>query len=89
MREQGLISGPVHIENFTVYNVNGSEVDVRSFGGDGTVAGWQGILGQETAPNGKKVENTGIYSEISYRVRGLFGLNVMARKGKLADVARM
>lgn len=86
---RGLISGPVHIENFTVYNVNGSEVDVRSFGGDGTVAGWQGILGQETAPNGKKVENTGIYSEISYRVRGLFGLNVMARKGKLADVARM
>lgn len=83
-----LISGPVHVENFTVYNVSGSEVDVRSFGGDGTAAGWHGILGQEKAPNGKVVENTGVYSEISYQVRGLFGLNIMARKGNLADITR-
>lgn len=86
---KGLISGPVHVENFTVYNVSGSEVDARSFDGDGTATGWYGTLGQETAPNGKTVENTGIYSEISYQVRGLFGLNITARKGKLADIKRV
>lgn len=85
---KGLISGPVHVENFTVYNVSGSEVDVRSFGGNGAAAGWRGTLGQERAPNGKTVENTGIYSEISYQVRGLFGLNITARKGNLADITR-
>ena len=57
---KGLISGPVHVENFTVYNVSGSEVDVRSFGGNGAAAGWSGTLGQERARNGKTVVNTGI-----------------------------
>lgn len=83
-----LISGPVHIENFTVYNVSGSEVEVCSFGGSGTTLHWYGVLGQETAPNGIKVENTGIYSEISYQIKGIFGIVVTARKGKLVDVVK-
>ena len=83
-----LISGPVHIENFTVYNVSGSEVEVCSFSGSGTILHWYGVLGQETAPNGMKVENTGIYSEISYQIKGIFGIVVTARKGKLVDVVK-
>lgn len=83
-----LISGPVQIENFTVYNVSGCEVEVSSFDRSGAAVRWYGVLGQETAPNGIKVENTGIYSEISYQIRGIFGIEVTARKGKLVDVVR-
>lgn len=85
---KGMISGPVHIEKFTVYNVNGSEVEAYSFDESGRRESWSGLLGQETAPDGSKVENTGIYSEISYRIRGVLGVEVTARKGKLADVAK-
>lgn len=85
---KGLISGPVCIENFTLYNVRGSEVEVYSFGRDGTAGCRYGALGTETAPNGIRVENTGIYSEISYQIKGIFGIEVTARKGKLVDVVR-
>lgn len=83
-----LISGPVHIENFTVYNVSGSEVEVSSFDRSGAAVHRYGVLGQETAPNGMRVENTGVYSEISYQIRGIFGIEVTARKGKLVDVVK-
>ncbi len=83
-----MISGPVCIENFTVYNVSGSDVEVCSFDKNGRMTRRQGVLGQETAPNGILIEHTGIYSEISYQIRGLFGIRVTARKGKLADVVR-
>ncbi len=85
---RGLISGPVQIENFTVYNVSGSQVEAHCFGRNGEETRWQGTLGQETAPNGMKVESTGIYSEISYQIKGVLGIRVTARKGKLADVVR-
>jgi len=83
-----MISGPVCIENFTVYNVNGSDVEVSSFDKNGRMTRRQGALGQEMAPNGILIEHTGIYSEISYQIRGLFGIRVTARKGKLVDVVR-
>lgn len=85
---KGLISGPVCIENFTVYNVSGSEVEVCSYDRDGAATRRYGTLGQETAPNGIKVESTGIYSEISYQIKGVLGIEVTARKGKLADVVQ-
>lgn len=84
---KGLISGPVRIEKFTVYNVTGSEVEAHGFDENGERKCWSGILGQESAPDGKKVENTGIYSEISYRIKGVLGIEVAAGKGKLADVS--
>lgn len=83
-----LISGPVTIENFTVYNVSGNDVEIYSFEEDGSVKRTQGTLGRVTAPDGTAVEATGIYSEISYAVRGILGLEVKAHKGKLADVVR-
>lgn len=84
---KGLISGPVHIEKFTVYNVSGNEVEAYGFNESGEKKCWSGRLGQVLAPNGIKVENTGIYSEISYRIKGVLGVEVAAGKGKLADVS--
>lgn len=82
-----MISGPVGIEKFIVYNVIGGDVEAYSYDKSGPVSYWSGSLGQETAPNGIQIEHTGIYSEISYQIKGLFGIEVTARKGKLVDVA--
>lgn len=83
---KGLISGPVCVERFIVYNVVQNTVEVSCVNADGSVSCWQGIPGQETAPNGISVEHTGIYSEISYQIKGVFGIVVPAVKGKLVDV---
>lgn len=82
-----MISGPVSIEKFIVYNVIGGDVEAYSYDKSGPVSCWSGSLGQETAPNGIQIEHTGVYSEISYQIKGLFGIEVTARKGKLVDVA--
>ena len=83
---KGLISGPVCVERFIVYNVVQNTVEVSCVNADGSLDCWQGTLGQEAAPNGITVEHTGIYSEISYQIKGVFGIIVPAVKGKLVDV---
>ncbi len=83
---RGLISGPVRIDVFTVYDVSGNDVEIYSYDGSGAVSRRRGALGSVTAPNGAAVEATGIYSEISYVIDALFGIEVRAHKGKLADV---
>lgn len=82
----GMISGPVTILNFTVYNVNGNDVDISCFDHNGMMAQWREMLGYAAAPNGILIESTGVYSEITYRVDALFGGLVDARKGKLVDI---
>ena len=80
-----LISGQVTLENYTVYNVTGRNVEVCRIVGEREER-TSGRLGEVCAPNGQVIENTGVYSEISYPVHGLFGLQIMARKGKLVDI---
>ena len=85
-RTAGMISGPVSVEDYTVYNVSGNDVLIDHFDRNGVMSSRTGTLGGVEAPNGVPVEATGVYSEISYQVEGLFGVKVRARKGKLADV---
>ena len=82
----GMISGPVSIVEYRVYNVNGNDVLVTQFDENGLISSWQETLGNAVAPNGVAVESTGVYSEIAYQVEGLFGVSVRAHKGKLVDV---
>ena len=80
-----LISGRVKVENYTIYNVeNGQVTCSRMDGGREEIS--VGALGAVCAPNGQLIENTSIYSEISYPFKGLFGWTVQARKGKLVDI---
>lgn len=81
-----LISGPVRVENYTIYNVWENVVTITSVTGDGEVSTLQGMLGVVRAPNHILIENTGIYSELSFPVEGSFGVTITARKGKLVDV---
>lgn len=82
----GMISGPVSIVEYRVYNVSGNDVQVTYFDENGLISSWQETLGSAVAPNGVAVESTGVYSEIAYQVEGLFGVSVRAHKGKLVDV---
>lgn len=82
----GVITGPVTIVNYTVYNVSGNDVEVSRFDEDGLLIQWREQLGSAVAPNGIKIETTGVYSEITYQLEGFLGTVVEARKGKLADI---
>lgn len=81
-----LVSGKVTIENYTVYNVVGNVVQVYQLGSDGVMIERLENVGSCVAPNGVSVVSTGIYSEISFPVEGIFGVNAMAHKGKLVDI---
>lgn len=87
-QNRSLISGPVKVVNFTVYNVNGNDVEINAFDENGVLSRTQGSLGQVRAPNGAMVESTGIYSELRYCIKGFLGLEIEAHKGMLADVKR-
>lgn len=89
-----LISGKVEIVNYIVYNVQKSRDEeeqlprliVTTVDSDGRISARTGNLGQERAPNGVLIEETGVYSELTFPVKGWFGTIVQARKGKLVDI---
>ena len=85
---RSIAAGPIRIVNFTVYNVGEEEVEIYHFDETGLMTFQRGNRGYVTAPDGSAVEATGIYSEISYLTKGLFGLEVEANKGKLADIVK-
>ena len=80
-----LISGQVKLENYTIYNVSGERVEACRLD-RGREEWFGGKKGEIYAPNGQLVERTGVYGEISYPVKGILGLTVTARKGKLVDI---
>lgn len=82
-----LISGKVSVVNYSIYNVSDNAVSVFQVSEDGRIHTWEGVLGYVTSPNGVLIENTGVYSELSFPVRGLFGITVTAHKGKFVDIA--
>ncbi len=83
-----IVQGSVHIVNYTIYNVYGDSVRIYSYDENGLVAEWQGTFGYVTAPNGRTVEATSVYSEITFTVKGFLGTEVEAHKGNLVDVTR-
>lgn len=87
-RPGGLVQGPVRIANYTVYNVREDMVSIYSYDENGQAAKWRQSLGSVTAPNGKAVVATSVYSEIRFRVKGFLGTDVEAYKGNLADIVR-
>lgn len=82
-----LISGPVAIDAFIVYQVYEDRVEIFRFGPEGSEVFLTGLPGETFAPNGKPVTNTGVYSEISFPVRGFLGVEAEVHKGDLADIA--
>lgn len=81
-----LISGKVTVADYIVYNVEEDAVHIFRVSENGRIHTWEGVPGHVTAPNGVTVTATGVYSELSFPVEGLFGVTVQARKGKLVDI---
>lgn len=83
---KGLISGRVSVLNYTVYNVKDRVVEIYHYDENGRIFFSSGILGGVQSPDGKTIESTSIYSEITYPVRGIMGVEAQARKSNLADI---
>lgn len=81
-----MISGQVTIADYIIYNCEQEQISAYRIGETGILEQWQGRAGEITAPNGVPVESTGIYSEITFPVEGVWGISTEARKGKLVDI---
>jgi len=81
-----LISGPISIEKFIVYNVDREGITIFTVAEDGTVNISKKETGTVIAPNEIAVTHTSIYSEIAFDIDGVFGTVVRAHKGKLVDI---
>lgn len=82
-----LAGGPVEVQEYIVYNVRKEDVEIISFGPEGsreqTVPGG---VGKIQTPDGTVVETTAVYSKIAYPVSGILGLQVMAVKQETVDI---
>lgn len=86
-RNKDLISGRVKIEDYVIYNVEEGNIMAYRVNEYGLVEEtFGGRVGELKTPNGLKIENSGVYSEISFPIQGFFQLEVTAHKGQFVDV---
>lgn len=81
-----MISGKVDVVDYIVYSVSGNDVDVTCYGDNPYTTSYEDGLGSVTAPNGQRIENTSVYSKITFPVDAIWGIHVTAVKDKLVDV---
>lgn len=84
--ENAAITGNVQILQYIVYNVSGTDIDVYCYGENPYTTSYPNGLGTVTAPNGKIIESTSVYSKITFPVKGYFGITTTAVKDKLVDI---
>ncbi len=82
-----LISGPVEIAEYIIYNVKEEGVDIYYFDDNGknqkvSLSDASGIK----TPDGTDIESTTIYSRIKFLVNGILGIEVNAEKEKSVDI---
>lgn len=86
-----VISGQVEVVEYIIYNVRGNDVEIHCFGEHPYEQMVPGGKGTVTAPNGKIIETTSVYSKITFPVTGMFNvfnITVQANKDKLVDIAK-
>lgn len=84
-----LLTGRVQIRQYIVYNVQGTEVQVTGYDGQGNcILQEKGVTGTVCTPEGMPVEHTTIYSRAGFQVDGLFDTVIEAEKEKSVDIAR-
>ena len=80
------ISGEVEIIDYIVYNVNEQDIEITRYGQNPGYEVITGGLGSVSAPNGKEIQKTSVYSCITFPVKGYFGIEIQARKDKMVDI---
>lgn len=86
-RQKDLIYGQVEILKYEIYNVEKNNITIYSYGIEGEyVQAIPNGLGSVYTPDGVLVESTSVYSKIGFAVKGIFGLEMEARKDKTVDI---
>uniref|UniRef100_UPI004057BD58 hypothetical protein n=1 Tax=Acetatifactor sp. TaxID=1872090 RepID=UPI004057BD58 len=80
------ITGPVLVLEYVIYNVRDNDVEIHYFGSSNYSQVIPGGKGTVTAPNGKLIESTSVYSKITFSVEGIFDIQTTAVKEKLVDI---
>ena len=88
MADRNVISGPVELTDYIVYNVDGHDVHIHTYGRSHSVRTVTGGLGSVKSPDGKTIESTSIYSRVEFPVSGSFGITARGMKQQLVDVVR-
>ena len=84
-----LIADKVCILDYMIFNVIEENVFIYRLDENGVLQELaQGKLGEVQTPEGIPVENTTIYSKISFGVRGFCGQNIQGIKEKSIDIVR-
>ena len=84
-----MIAGKVEILDYMIFNVIGETVFVYKLDENGRVIeACQEKTGEVQTPEGIFVENTTVYSRISFEVRGFGEQNIRAIKEKSIDIVR-
>ncbi len=85
---KSLISGPITIQEYAIYNVKKQDVTIHVFSGNGGYSAWmvKDGLGKVETPDGTIVKSTSIYSRISFPIKGVLGMSVYADKEKTVDI---
>lgn len=87
-RAGGVVQGMVRIIDYRIYNVSDGGVTIYQYDENGVMTMLHGSLGGVVSPGGIPIESTSIYSEVAFCVKGVFGVEVEAYKGNLADIMR-
>lgn len=82
-----LIYGRVEVLEYQIYNVVKNDITIYSYGPEGKdVQVILNGLGRVFTPDGVLVEATAVYSKIGFPVKGIFGIEMDARKEKTVDI---
>lgn len=85
---KSMISGKVEVVDYIVYNVSGNDIEVVSYGENCYGTYIKDGLGSVVAPNGREIENTSVYSKITFPVEGNWDVRVTAVKDQLVDIKK-
>jgi hypothetical protein len=88
INNQGIICSKISIDNFTIYNVIGNDIQVISRSPDGsinnsTISNGAGVI---KTPDGVLIKSTTIYSKISFKIKGYLTDIYNVYKEKSVDI---
>ncbi len=85
---KSIISGKVVVEEYRIYNVMENDVEMYIYYQNGSMSfvEYPNGLGIVRAPDGKLIENTSVYSRITFPIDAMWKIHVMARKENLVDI---
>lgn len=87
--QKELLSEPVKILSYIVYNVVDDRVEISSFDGRGNLVSIHTEKpGEARTPDGIPVETTTVYSAVSFAVQGIGDQIIRVRKEKSVDIKR-